>query len=346
MQIVRRLHGESFPAAVRFIPTSDSRTIGRPGHFKSPAAQSRKPHNPGRTSHLTAAGMQITEPPSRSAPLHRSLVYCGMARMRGPSGTSAAARSPREFAGLPCKAQQFPDPNGSEQDQRHGRPDLGHTSRPRQDIRFMAVRPYARYGMACREPGVELAAWRRTTSEQEVPEDDRGGEPGGRTAAGGCPCGPGLLLRDPRRPHRVSPGADAAGSGRLVPPLWVVRPYRPLSGRATLACGGEAHARLRWGDKAVRPGDGPGPVHVLGPAGPADRFPRSQRGRQDDGHARGVRACQARRGSGPLARCDGLPRGPGPVRLHAGGAGPVSADAGAGPAGLPRPALRAQPWRT
>ena len=178
--------------------------------------------------------------------------------------------------------------------------------------------------------------------EQEVPEDDRGGEPGGRAAAGGCPSGPGLLLRHPRRPHRVSPGADAARSGRLVPFRWVIGPYRPLSGRATVGCGGEAHARLRCGDEAVRPGDGPGPVHVLGPAGPADRLPRPERGRQDDGHAGGVRAGRAGPGSGPVARCDGLPRGPGPVRVHAGGAGPVPADAGAGPAGLPRPALRAQ----
>ena len=37
-------------------------------------------------------------------------------------------------------------------------------------------------------------------------------------------------------------------------------------------------------------------------------------------------------GSGPVARCAGPRRGPGPVRLHAGGAGPVPADAGAGPA--------------
>jgi hypothetical protein len=44
-----------------------------------------------------------------------------------------------------------------------------------------------------------------------------------------------------------------------------------------------------------------------------------------------------------MERRDDRPRGKGPVRVHAGGAGPVSADAGARPAGLPWPALRAQP---
>jgi deazaflavin-dependent oxidoreductase (nitroreductase family) len=80
------------------------------------------------------------------------------------------------------------------------------------------------------------------------------------------------LLRFRRRrrhPHRLGLGADVARLGSLVPPRWGIGLYRPLSGRAALECGGDAHARLRWGDEAVRPGDDPGPVYVLGPAGPA-----------------------------------------------------------------------------
>ena len=58
------------------------------------------------------------------------------------------------------------------------------------------------------------------------------------------------------------------------------------------------------GDEAVRPGDGPGRVHVRRSAGPAHRLPRPQRRRQDDGHARGVRAGRARR----RERCAGTAR--------------------------------------
>src|SRR5690348_813768 len=111
-------------------------------------------------------------------------------------------------------------------------------------------------------------------------------------------------------------GTGPAGPARLIGP--VLMGHWPLPGGVRaghFGCGGEAYARLRWSDEALRPGDGPGPVYVLGPAGPADRLPRPERRRQDDGHARGVRAGGARPGSGPLARRAGPAGGPGPVRV-------------------------------
>ena len=93
--------------------------------------------------------------------------------------------------------------------------------------------------------------------------------------------------------------------------------------------------------QALRRAGGPGRVHVPGPAGATDRLPGPQRCREDHRDAGRVRAGRAGRGHGPLAgRADRRGR-PGPLRVHARGTRPVPADAGAGAAALPRPAVRA-----
>ena len=128
-------------------------------------------------------------------------------------------------------------------------------------------------------------------------------------------------------------GPSPAGRGRCRFADWAPRPES--------ATGEAPHARVRRRHQALRLVGGARRVHVRGPARAGSPASWGPTGGKDDGDAGGVRAgrpgCRAVRWRGEPASG---PRS-GPVRLHARGTGPVPADAGARPAGLPGAAVRA-----
>ena len=65
----------------------------------------------------------------------------------------------------------------------------------------------------------------------------------------------------------------------------------------------------------------------VGGSRPDARLPRPERRREDDRHARHLRPCRARQRRGALGRPADRRRRATAVRVHAGGAGPVPADA-------------------
>ena len=87
-------------------------------------------------------------------------------------------------------------------------------------------------------------------------------------------------------------------------------------------------AEFRRHLQAVRRGAGARRLLVLGRAWPDARLPRPERRREDDGDARGLRARRAGRRRGALGRAADRAGGAAALRLHAGGARPLPADAG------------------
>jgi hypothetical protein len=143
------------------------------------------------------------------------IVHHGVSRRR-PAGSGAAANPPRRRQRCSrATAASFPRPDGL------GRDHLGNERRSRGAHGHV---PGAAAG--CRR-GYADPTGEHGEAEQGVPEDDRGGEPGGRAAAGGCPVGRGCSFvtstpapgepgrrRGQVRPIGPHPDGSLASTGR------------------------------------------------------------------------------------------------------------------------------------